>query len=102
MKKPIAIIFNDVHLKAGNEEDIINAVKYMIRYTLDLGVNKIIFAGDLFDSRSFQRQSVLRAFDTICKMFLEANINLYLFPGNHDKTIYENNYSEHQRRINSF
>lgn len=93
MKKPIAIIFNDVHLKTGNEEAITDAVKYMIKYTLELGVDKIIFAGDLFDSRSFQRQSLLYTFDKICEMMAEAGITLYLFPGNHDKTIYEIDYS---------
>lgn len=93
MKKPIAIIFNDVHLKAGNEEDIIKAFNYMVEYASKIGVSNIIFAGDLFDSRSFQRQSVLYAFDKICDKISELNLTLYIFPGNHDKTTYEINYS---------
>ena len=63
--KPIAIIFNDAHLKTGNEQDVIHSVKHMLKYAKSEGINKLIFAGDLFDSRSFQRQSVLQAFDEI-------------------------------------
>lgn len=89
MKDPIAIIFNDAHLKTGNEQDVINSVSHLLEYAKLNNIDKLIFAGDLFDSRSFQRQSVLQAFDLILDMISKANCTLYLFPGNHDKTVYE-------------
>ena len=89
MKKPLAIIFNDAHLKTGNEQDVIDSVKHLLEYARVNKINKLIFAGDLFDSRSFQRQSVLQALDIILDMIHEAGCTLWLFPGNHDKTIYK-------------
>lgn len=88
MKKPIAIIFNDAHLKTGNEQEVIQSIKHLLKYASVEGITDLIFAGDLFDSRAFQRQSVLQAFDEILRMIQEAKCTLYIFPGNHDKTIY--------------
>ncbi|AGH56755.1 metallophosphatase [Cellulophaga phage phi19:2] len=88
MKDPLAIIFNDAHLKTGNEQDVINSVKHMVDYAVDKNITIMIFAGDMFDSRSHQRQSVLQAFDEILRIINSAGILLYLFPGNHDKTDY--------------
>jgi DNA repair protein SbcD/Mre11 len=89
MKKPISIIFNDAHLKTGNEQEVIRSVKHMLKYAKTEGINNLIFAGDLFDSRSFQRQSVLQAFDEILELIHNAGCTLYIFAGNHDKTIYK-------------
>ena len=88
MKKPIAIIFNDAHLKTGNEQDVIRSVKHMLKYAKTEQITDLIFAGDLFDSRSFQRQSVLHAFDEILRLINKQGCTLYIFPGNHDKTLY--------------
>lgn len=88
MKKPIAIIFNDAHLKAGNEENVISSVKHMIEVANEMKIKKFIFAGDLFDSRSFQRQSILLTLDKILNLFLLNDIESYFIPGNHDKTTY--------------
>jgi exonuclease SbcD len=88
MSKPIAIIFNDAHLKTGNEQDVIHSVRHMLTYAKAEGIDKLIFAGDLFDSRSFQRQSVLQAFDEMLELINKAGCTLYIFPGNHDKTVY--------------
>ena len=88
MKEPIAIIFNDAHLKTGNEQDVIKSVKHMLKYAKQQSITDLIFAGDLFDSRSFQRQSVLQAFDEILRIINKAGCTLYIFPGNHDKTVY--------------
>jgi len=88
MKDKLAIIFNDAHLKTGNEQDVIHSVRHMIKYAVKNEVSDLIFAGDLFDSRSFQRQSVLQAFDEILRLINKAGLTLYIFPGNHDKTVY--------------
>lgn len=89
MKEKLAIIFNDAHLKTGNEQDVINSCLHMIEYATSNNIKNLIFAGDLFDSRSFQRQAVLQAFDFILNEIEKADLTLYLFPGNHDKTLYE-------------
>lgn len=87
-KEPIFIIFNDAHLKAGSEEDIILSVRHMISYALANRIKTIVFAGDLFHSRSNQKESVLNACDKIFELINEADIQFIIFPGNHDKTSY--------------
>ena len=89
MNKPLFIIFNDIHLKPGNESDIIASVRHMVKYALANGITCIILAGDLFHSRTNQKESVLRAFDEILNLIHSAGLTLYLFPGNHDKTDYK-------------
>lgn len=93
MKKPLAIIFNDTHLKPGNEDSIIEGVRYMLDTAKANNINTFIFAGDLFDSRSFQRQSILQAADLILDMIQQIGGTLYLFPGNHDKSVYKDEES---------
>lgn len=87
-KKPIAIIFNDTHLKPENEIGVLESVNHLVRYAVKTGIDKLIFAGDLFDSRSFQRQSVLHTLDKALRTINEAGLTLYIIPGNHDKTLY--------------
>tara|TARA_R100000935_G_scaffold51505_1_gene78023 strand:- start:496 stop:1515 length:1020 start_codon:yes stop_codon:yes gene_type:complete len=88
MKKVLAIIFNDVHLKTGNEDEVYESTKHMVSYAVDNGVKNLIFAGDLFDSRTQQRLKVLQTFDKMLELFNTNGLTLYLFPGNHDKTLY--------------
>lgn len=88
MKKILGLIFNDAHLKVGNEQEVIESVRHMITFAKSKGIKRLFFAGDLFDSRSFQRQSVLKAFELILDEIHAAGLTLWLFPGNHDKTIY--------------
>lgn len=88
MKKPIKVIWNDVHLKTGNEDQILRAVRFMISWCIKNNVSRTIFAGDLFDSRTFQRLKVLKTFDTILDELQSANITVDIIPGNHDKTVY--------------
>ena len=88
MKYPIAIIFNDVHLQDGNEEAVLSSIKHMIQIANEKNIKRLLFAGDLFDSRSFQRQSVLLTLDKMLNLFNENGIYVDFIPGNHDKTIY--------------
>ena len=87
-KKPVAIIWNDVHLKTGNEDAVLEAFKYMVEYAKANGISKTIFAGDLFDSRTFQRLKVLDTFDQMLEILDKENMTVDLVPGNHDKTLY--------------
>lgn len=88
MKKPITVIFNDIHIKNGNEDEIYKAVKFMVGRCNKLGVKEIILNGDVFDSRSFQRLSHLKCFEKILELFKVNGILCHTNVGNHDKTVY--------------
>ena len=88
MKKPLAIIFNDVHLKPGNEKEILSAFNFMLDEADNRGINRFIFAGDLFDSRTQQKQEVLLTLDTMLSELSNRGMSIDIIPGNHDKTLY--------------
>jgi exonuclease SbcD len=88
MKKPLFIIFNDVHLKSGNEEETLISTRHMVNYANENNIKTIVFAGDLFHSRSNQKESVLNACDEIFSIINGAGIRLIAISGNHDKTDY--------------
>ena len=88
MKDILAIIFNDVHLRTGNEDEVYESTKYMVDYAVKNNIKNLIFAGDLFDSRTMQRLKVLQTFDKMLDLFHVNGLTLYEFPGNHDKTLY--------------
>tara|TARA_R110002073_G_scaffold148366_4_gene301497 strand:+ start:1883 stop:2902 length:1020 start_codon:yes stop_codon:yes gene_type:complete len=89
MKNILAIIFNDVHLRTGNEDEVYESTKYMVEYAVENDIKNLIFAGDLFDSRTFQRQKVLQTLGKMLDLFHSNDLTLYMFPGNHDKTVYD-------------
>ena len=88
MKDILAIIFNDIHLQSGNEDEVYKSTVHMVEYANENKINNFIFAGDLFHSRSFQRLKVLQTLERMLDLFHSNGINLYMFPGNHDKTAY--------------
>ncbi len=85
----LAIIFNDIHLKTGNEDAVYNSIVHMVDYAVKNKIKNLIFAGDLFHSRTQQRLKVLQTLDKILDLFEANGLTLYLFPGNHDKTLYD-------------
>lgn len=93
MKKPIAIVFNDAHLEASNEREVVDSVRHLLKYAKSKKITNLIFAGDMFESRSHQRQSELTSLDEILNLIHKAKCTLYLFPGNHDKSVYKSRKS---------
>lgn len=91
--KPIAIIFNDIHIKQGNEDIIKKAFIDMVKKAQEKDIKYIFFAGDCFDSRTFQRQSLLKTFDEMLDCVDKSSCELYAIAGNHDKTLYNSAYS---------
>tara|TARA_R110000822_G_scaffold161_3_gene764 strand:- start:23291 stop:24316 length:1026 start_codon:yes stop_codon:yes gene_type:complete len=89
MKKPLGIIWNDVHLEIGNEESIMDAFEYMITKAKQLKIDTLFFAGDLFHSRTMQRLKSLQTFDKMLEIIATEKMHLHMLPGNHDKTIYK-------------
>lgn len=89
MKEPKFIIFNDVHIKQGNEEDCERSLRHLLKYCTENNILDLVFAGDMFDNRTSQRLSVLKVFTEFLNSCAELNINVYAIPGNHDKTRYD-------------
>jgi len=87
-KNPLFVIYNDLHLGVGNEEEILVSIRHMINYMIEREVDTVIFAGDFFHSRSNQTESVLNTAAEILRLIFEAGLRHILFPGNHDKTSY--------------
>lgn len=89
MKKEKFIIFNDIHIKNGNEDSVYEAIEYLVEYSNKKNINEVVLNGDVFDSRSFQRLSHLKCFEKILDLFKVNGIICHTVVGNHDKTKYD-------------
>ena len=89
MRKPIALISNDWHLKRSNLDDILRLVRQKCQLAKDKGLKMILCLGDVFESRISQRMDVLNTFYQILEICKEYDLILVCIPGNHDKTDYE-------------
>ena len=69
MRDVLAIVFNDIHLKDGNEDEVYKSTVHMVNYAVENKIKNLIFAGDLFDSRSYQRQKQLTTLDKMLDLF---------------------------------
>lgn len=87
-RKPIAAILADTHIK----EDNIDIVKSIFLQAMDiakgLGLHQLDHAGDIFNSRKSQSQTVLIAFKEILDELQAEGFVLNTCVGNHDKTDY--------------
>jgi exonuclease SbcD len=92
-RKPITILSTDWHLKESNTEQIKDLVRQKCELAKSLDINTVFCLGDIFDSRSSQKLSLLVAFSEILEIFADNHIELWAIPGNHDKRILESDYS---------
>ena len=88
MKKPIAIISNDWHIKRENRTELLDLIKQKCELANKLNVKYLICLGDVLDSRIAQREEILTTFSEIIDIVEESNLKLVVIPGNHDKTDY--------------
>lgn len=88
MKQVIETILTDLHLKEENADVVFDVVKQAVHHTKEFGLNRILFGGDLFNSRKAQSQYVLNTFGNILDYLEREEIELVAIPGNHDKTDY--------------
>ena len=88
MRKAIALISNDWHLKRTNCDEIVELIRQQCQLAKLNGLDEIICLGDVFDSRISQRMDVLIAFYEILEVCKYENVKLICIPGNHDKTDY--------------
>lgn len=81
----IAVI-TDTHLKQGNEDQVYDIFKQVIKICQDRDIHYLIHAGDFFTSRASQSLSVLLMTQKIFDLFTYSRVRLYIIPGNHCKT----------------
>lgn len=93
MKNPIAIISTDWHLNDNNALQLLNIAEEEVALAKRLGVDSIIWLGDMFDSRVSQRQDLLNCLDAIIDIHTQNGLWVHCIPGNHDKTNYKENDS---------
>lgn len=93
MNKKAFIIVNDIHLKSGNEKIILAEFMNLFDYAEENKITTAVLAGDIFDSRSFQRLNTLLTFTEILDEALRRGIKIIGIPGNHDKPKYEDSSS---------
>lgn len=88
LKKPIAIVINDPHLKEENLEIIKSIFQQTTVIAKDLGLKIIDCSGDIMNSRKSQPQIVLTTFKDILDELQQSEIELHSCVGNHDKVNY--------------
>lgn len=88
LKKPIAIISTDKHLKEENALELLDLAEQEINLAKELNVNQIFWLGDIFDSRLSQRQELLVCLGEMIEMYAKEDLVIHCIPGNHDKTDY--------------
>lgn len=86
IKKPIAILVNDIHLTKDNGGLVKNIINQISAYSVNKEIDCIIFGGDIFTNRSGQPLSCLLDFKEIIENCLDPFSEIHIIPGNHDKT----------------
>ena len=100
-KKAVAILVNDVHLNKENGNLIKSIFAQLIQLCRETKVQEIWCGGDVFTNRSGQPLSCLTDWKDILSDIQKSKLELYVTPGNHDKTdqdderSYLDVYSEH-------
>lgn len=87
--EPKFVIFTDIHLKPGNEEEVFSACEEIVSYCKENHLRDALCLGDVFDSRIAQRQSVLTCWSDCLNLFNENDITLHVLRGNHDTAVYD-------------
>ena len=99
MKDKIRFIHcSDIHLGANpygiklRFEDMGKVFKEVVNYALSIDIDFFLIAGDLFDKKNLNAETLNQAI-MILKPLIENEIPIYVTEGNHDMSIYGNNYS---------
>jgi len=86
MKKPLAVLINDVHLTKDNGSLVKDIFRQAVAVCKKFGINRIFNGGDSFTNRSGQPLSSLTDFLDIIEYLDSEGITMFGIPGNHDKT----------------
>ena len=85
-KKAIGILINDPHIDKDNGGLVQYIFSQLINLCTDYGTNRIFCGGDIFTNRSGQPLSCLMDWREILNMIDQADMEIHVIPGNHDKT----------------
>lgn len=88
MKKAVAVVFNDLHIKRDNRDQILDLMSQLVKLTQSLNLDEVYGLGDFFESRNEQPLFNLTTMDSILEIFEAGGITLNAIPGNHDKVDY--------------
>jgi exonuclease SbcD len=98
MKNILGLLSTDWHLKDENTELIKDLIIQKCKKAKELKIKNLFCLGDVLNSRIAQRQKVLLAFKEILDIINDYGLELYVIPGNHDKT----NYSSYKSFLNPY
>lgn len=88
IKKPLIIFSTDWHIVESNIEMILDLFDQQCQIALEKKINIVACLGDVFTSRIAQKEVVLNAFSAIVDKVHQYGLELWIIPGNHDKTNY--------------
>lgn len=86
--KPVAVISTDWHIEEQTIGQVLDLIDQKIKLAQSLKIKTLICLGDVFESRKAQKESVLNCFTSILDKIHSAKMELWVIPGNHDKTDY--------------
>lgn len=89
MIEEIGLLMTDTHLMESTVDINISIFEQARDICLEKGLTRIYHLGDVFDSRKAQTQEMFVVLDSIFEMLQEAELELVIICGNHDKTNYE-------------
>ncbi len=70
--------------------DISNVVQQCFRYCVANNIKHVAILGDIFEKRGIVDSIVYNTFAADLKLFLNAGIEVYIIPGNHDQDLISN------------
>lgn len=86
MKKPVAVVLTDTHLKNDNLQLVESVFEQAFQLAIKIDISNVYHAGDFFTNRIGQNLQTLLCFKRILNRAKELGIKLVGIPGNHDKT----------------
>lgn len=80
-------IATDIHVDKDNIPEVQKSLEFLLDYCNNNRIKTLFLLGDLFTDRTGQTQSTLLFWKRILKKLTnEGDIDVYMIPGNHDKT----------------
>ena len=93
MKKPYALLFNDIHADKDNLNEFCRNWDEALSIAKSKGISRMIIGGDLFQARAAIPLSVIKAVHFCIKHTQLAGVEICIIRGNHDLVDQEDSYS---------
>ena len=93
MKKPYALLFNDIHADKDNLNEFCRNWDEALSVAKSKGISRMIIGGDLFQARAAIPLSVIKAVHFCIKRTQLAGVEICIIRGNHDLVDQEDTYS---------